>query len=61
MMNSFQQNKLYQLGAVLVVFLFLYNVVKPSDDPILNLFWAAARFNCMVAAMAYRFNKVCHV
>lgn len=39
MMTSFKQNKLLQLGALLVVFLLLYNLVKPSDDPILNLFW----------------------
>ncbi len=39
MTTAFKQNKLLQFGLLLVVFLLLYNFIKPSDDPYLNMLW----------------------
>ena len=39
MANALKQNKLLQFGILILVFLLLYNVIKPSDDPLLNLLW----------------------
>lgn len=39
MATLFKQNKLFQFGVLLVVFLLLYNLINPSDDPYLNMLW----------------------
>ncbi len=39
MTTMLKQNKLLQFAILLTVFLALYNFIKPSDDPYLNMLW----------------------
>jgi len=39
MLDRFKQSKLQQFGLLFVVFLVLYNVIGPSDNKFLDMFW----------------------